>query len=85
MKGLVYILCAGTAFMCSALLLRGFRRSGTRLLLWCGLSFLSLVLENVILFIDYIIVPDRDLYLLRTLIGLIGVTTLLFGLIWDSR
>jgi hypothetical protein len=82
-EGLVYLLCATTALICSALLFRGFRRSGTRLLLWCALFFLSLALENAILFIDLVIVPDIDLITIRTSIALIGVTLLLVGLIWD--
>ena len=83
MEGLVYLLCATTALICSSLLFRGFRRSGTRLLLWCALFFLSLTLENAILFIDLVIVPDTDLLTIRTSIALIGVTLLLVGLIWD--
>ncbi len=83
MEGLVYLLCAATALACAALLFRGYRRSGTRLLLWCGPFFLSLALENVTLFIDLVIVPDIDLYGLRTSVALIGTTLLLIGLIWD--
>jgi hypothetical protein len=82
-EGLVYLLCAATALICSVLLFRGFRRSGTRLLLWCALFFLSLALENAILFIDLVIVPDTDLLTIRTSIALAGVTLLLVGLIWD--
>ncbi len=83
MEGIVYLLCAATAVSCSVLLFRGFRRSGTRLLLWCALFFLSLALENVILFIDLVIVPNTDLFAIRTSIALIGVTFFLVGLIWD--
>ncbi len=83
MEGLVYLLCATTALICSSLLFRGFRQSGTRLLLWCALFFLSLTLENAILFIDLVIVPDTDLLNIRTSIALIGVTLFLVGLIWD--
>ena len=83
MAGLVYLLCAATALTCGALLFRGFRRSGTRLLLWCALFFLALALENLLVFIDLIIVPDTDLSLIRTSIALVGVTLFLVGLIWD--
>jgi hypothetical protein len=82
-EGLVYFLCAATALACGALLFRGFRRSGSRLLLWCGLFFLTLTLENVTLFIDLVVVPDIDLFALRTSAALVGVTLLLIGLIWD--
>jgi hypothetical protein len=85
MEGLVYLLCAATAGICGGLLFRGFRRSGTRLLLWCGLFFLSLTAENIILFVDLVLVPNTDLFPVRTSIALIGVTCLLIGLIWDVR
>ncbi len=83
MAGTVYLLCSGTALSCSMLLFRGFRREGARLLLWCSLFFLSLGLENAMLFFDLILVPHLDLVLLRTPIALIGVVLLLVGLIWD--
>ena len=84
MEGLVYLLCAATALICSVLLFRGFRRSGSRLLLWCGLFFLSLAVENLILYIDLILVPHIDLFTIRTSIALAGVTLFLAGLIWHS-
>jgi hypothetical protein len=82
-EGGVYLLCAATALACSLLLLRGFGRGGPRLLLWCGLFFLALAAENVILFIDLLIVPGTDLFVLRSSVALGGVTLLLTGLIWD--
>lgn len=81
--GPVYLLCTITAIACGALLFRGYRRSRTRLLLWCALFFLALGLENLLVFIDLIIVPQTDLYFLRTSIALVGVTLFLSGLIWD--
>ena len=42
-----------------------------------------LALENLLVFIDLIIVPDTDLSLIRTSIALVGVTLFLVGLIWD--
>lgn len=83
MEGAVYILCAATALACCVLLFRGYWRNGARLLLWCGLFFLALTLENFILFIDLVIVPQTDLVLFRTPVALVGVVLLLIGLIWD--
>jgi hypothetical protein len=82
-EGLVYLLCAATALVCCVLLVRGFRRREARLLLWCALFFFSLALENVILFVDLVIVPDIDLSAIRTSIALVGVILLVVGLIWD--
>jgi hypothetical protein len=84
-EGAVYLLCAATALACSALLLRGYGRRRTRLLLWCGLFFLTLALENVILFVDVVLVPATDLSGLRTAVALGGVAALLYGLVWEAR
>jgi hypothetical protein len=85
MEGFVYILCAVTALLCAVLLFRGYRRTKTRLLLVCGLFFLSLTLENVIVFIDVVMVPHIDLFMIRGSVALIGMIVLLAGLIWDVR
>jgi Family of unknown function (DUF5985) len=84
-EGAVYLLCAATALACGLLLLRGRRRSGVWLLLWCGLFFLALALENVILFVDLVLVPDTDLSVIRTSAALIGSALLLYGLIWEVK
>lgn len=85
MGGAVYLLCAATALACALLLLRGYRRSRARLLLWCALCFALLVAENVILFVDLEVVSaTTDLLPVRRSLGLGGVSVLLIGLIWDS-
>jgi hypothetical protein len=81
----VYLLCAATALACAALLLRGFRRSGARLLLWAGLCFVGLTVNNGLVFVDLVMVPSVDLFTWRNLAALVGVGTLLYGLIWDLR
>lgn len=81
----VYLLCAATSVTCAVLLLRGYLRHRTRLLLWSSLCFVGLAANNALLFIDVIVVPDVDLSLWRGLTALTGVTLLLFGLVWESR
>ena len=85
MEGAIYLLCAATALACCLLLLRGYRSSRARLLLWCSLFFLVTALENVILFVDLVLVPATDLSLLRKSVGLIGMALLLYGLVWEVR
>ena len=82
----VYILCALTAAACAALLLRGYKRSGHRLLFWSGLCFVLLFLNNLLLVLDKVIYPgpQLDLSLVRSFVSLLGVGTLLYGLIWES-
>lgn len=85
MEGAVYLLCAVTALACGVLLVRGYRRSRVRLLLWSGVFFLALTAENVVLFVDRVVVPDVDLLAVRQALGLGGMAVLLYGLIWESR
>ena len=85
MAELVYVLCALTSIICALLLFRGFRRSGTRLLFWSAWSFVGLALNNLLLFVDLILVPTIDLGILRAVMALIGLMVLVFGLIWESR
>jgi hypothetical protein len=80
-----YVLCAITAFICGLLLLRSYRQKRVGLLLWCGIFFLALTVENVLLFVDLVMLPQMDLSLLRNSIPLIGVSALLYGLIMETR
>jgi len=85
MAHLVYGLCALTALMCAFLLLRAYGRQRYRLLLWSGLCFSILALNNFLLVVDKLILPAEDLSLLRTGTALIAMMVLLYGLIWDAE
>lgn len=82
---LVYMLCAITALLCAALLLRAYGRSGYRLLLWSGLCFAGLTLNNFLLVLDKVILPDIDLSGMRALAALLAMIVLIYGLIFDER
>jgi hypothetical protein len=56
-----------------------------KLLLWSGLCFIALAGNNLLIFIDEFVVPERDLALIRGLTGLVGVALLLYGLIWEAE
>ena len=81
----VYLLCAVTSSLCALLLLRAYARTGTRLLMWSGLCFLGLALNNALLVVDLIIVPHTDLSTWRLVPAVLGVALLLYGLIWESE
>ena len=83
MATLIYALCAFTSVACAVLLLRGFRASGARLLLWAGLCFVGLALNNVLLFVDLGLAPELDLAVWRSLPTVIGLALLTYGLIWE--
>ena len=83
---LVYVLCALTSSACAVLLLRAWRRARQRLLLWSGLCFAGLSVNNVLLVIDRLILPTAvDLSTLRLAVGLIALLPLLYGLIWEEE
>lgn len=84
MAPLVYTLCALTSLACSVLLLRGYARRRVRLLFWSGVCFAMLALNNALLLVDRMIVPERDLALFRSGPVIAGLGVLLYGLIWDA-
>ncbi|WP_369726759.1 MULTISPECIES: DUF5985 family protein [unclassified Bradyrhizobium] len=85
MSPFIYGLCAATSAVCAGMLLGAYRREKYSLLLWSGLCFVGLTLNNVVLVIDKIVLPDVDLSLWRLLIALVAMVTLLYGLIWDAE
>ena len=79
----VYVLCALTSAVCAVLLWRGWSRARARLLLWSAVCFTLLTVNNVLLFVDLVVVTDVDLSETRTATGLAGLLVLLYGLIYD--
>jgi hypothetical protein len=81
----VYALCALLSLACALLLLRAWRSTRARLLLWSALCFAWLALSNVLLFVDLAILgDDADLRWARSLTFLAGTASLLVGLVWDA-
>jgi hypothetical protein len=85
MAVVIYSLCAATSLACTLLLLRGYGQTRTRLLLWSAVCFAGLTVNNVLVMVDFVILPNVDLFLWRNVAALIGVTALLVGLIWEGR
>lgn len=81
---IVYALCALSSLACAVLLLRGYAESRARLLLWSGLCFLCFFLNNAMLIVDVRLLPNNDLSVIRTLPALLGISLLIYGLVWDS-
>lgn len=84
MAGLVYILCAITSLVCSVMLLKAYFANRFRLLFWCGLGFIGFALNNVLLFLDLIVVPEIDIVNFRTLPALLGMVVMIYGLIMEE-
>lgn len=85
MAEIVYILCGLFSILCAGLLLRSYSKNPSALLLWSGIAFGFLALNNIILVIDVIIFPQVEMNgpLLRAILSSSAGTTLLFGLIWE--
>jgi hypothetical protein len=81
---LVYILCAATSTLCAILLMRGYRQSRARLLLWSAVCFIGLALNNVLLVIDQSRGAAIDLSLWRIIPAVIGAGALLYALVWET-
>jgi hypothetical protein len=81
----VYLLCALTSLACAILLYRGYRRSRTPLLFWSSLCFVGLVLNNMLLFVDLVVVPQVDLRMVRASLALTSLSLLIYGLVEESK
>ena len=81
----VYIFGFLVTLACGVLLTRAYTASRRRLLLWSGVCFFGLGLSNLLLFIDLVLLPTVDLYLVRLLIATGAMLILLYGLIWEGQ
>lgn len=84
MDAIVYALCSLTSATCAILLLRGYRTSSMRLLLWSGLCFSVLTLANIVVYIDMVVYPDGDLQTLRNCLSMLGLGILIVGMIEET-
>ena len=85
MAATIYGLCALAALLCTILLLQAYRRGGYRLLLWSGICFAGLTVNNLFLVFDKLVFTTVDLSVWRTSIALIAMAVLLYGMIWSAE
>lgn len=85
MAEITYILCGLTSIVCAVLLLRGYLMTRMPLLFWAALCFVGLTVDNTLLFVDLVLLPHVDLFMLRTTSALAGMVVLLYGMISDIR
>jgi hypothetical protein len=81
----LYLLAMLSSGSCAVLLLRAYLRRRLRLLMWSAICFTGLTMNNVVLFMDFVVFPHVDLRLVRQIPALIGMTFLLYGFIWDAE
>lgn len=80
----VYVLCALTSLFCAILLWRSYRRSKTRLLMWSTACFAGLAINNLLLVLDLLVVPDVDLAIARSGTAVASLLLLVIGLAWEE-
>lgn len=85
MSAALYLLTIFTTLLSSILLLRAYARVGTRLLLWSGLCFAGLTLDNILVLGDMVLFPSIDLYTYRLASAAVAISLLLFGLVWERQ
>jgi hypothetical protein len=81
----LYIVIILTTLVCSALLLRAYFRVRNGLLLWSGLCFAGLTIDNFLVLGDMVIFPSVDLFSYRLASVALSISLLLFGLVWERQ
>ena len=82
---IIYGLCLAASATCAGLLARAWRRARTPLLLWTALAFGFFTLNNLVLVLDMIVLPQADLWIWRQASAMAGLGVLLYGFVWDTR
>lgn len=85
LAGLVYLVGALVTALCAVLLLRGYARTRSRLLLWSGLCFAGLTVSNGLLFVDLRVLLHLDLYMWRLGTAAAAMLLLVYGLVFESE
>lgn len=81
---LLYLVAVLTCLACTVLLFRGYRASGVRLLLWSGVCFVFLTLNNLLLFFDLPVFTQMDLRPYRLMSALAGLVFLLYAFLFEA-
>lgn len=79
----VYTLCLLTSAIVAWLLVRGYMRTRTNVLLWSAACFVMLAANNLFLVVDLLVFPEIFFTPLRTLSALLGVSMLIYGFVFE--
>jgi hypothetical protein len=79
--GLVYILCAATSLGSAALLLRAALGNKAGLLFLSAFCFFAMAINNVLLYVNFVMLPEVDLLLAARLATVLAIVLLNIGLI----
>lgn len=79
----VYLLCFLSSALCAYLLVMAFNRRAEKLLLWSAICFCLLAVNNMLVFVDIVVLPYMDLSPWRSLTAILAIVVLLYGFIWE--
>jgi hypothetical protein len=80
----IYLLSAATCLVAAAMLLRQYLRRRTPLLLWSFIAFVGLSVNNVLVYVDLVLVTDVDFSTPRAATSAVAMLVLVYGLIWEG-
>jgi hypothetical protein len=85
-KAVLFLIALLTSFACTVLLFRAYLSSRLRILLWSALCFVGLTVNNLLLFVDLVLLPESiDLRVYRNAAALVGMLFLIYGFIRESE
>ena len=80
----VYLLCFFTSTVAMLLLLRAYQRDKSKLLMWSGLAFVALAVNNLFLFVDIELLPSINLLPIRDASALAAAMLMIYGFVWET-
>lgn len=84
-KAILFFIALLTSLACMVLLFRAYLHSRLRILLWSALCFVGLTLNNLLLFVDLVLLSDAfDLRIYRHAAALVGMLFLIYGFIREA-
>jgi hypothetical protein len=84
LETIIYLLCVAASLLCAYLLARAYTRGRTRLLIWSSICFAMMALNNLVVAIDVLLLPEVDLTIPGAVTALLAVAVLLYGFIWET-
>jgi hypothetical protein len=85
-KIVLFVLALVTSLACTVLLYRAYLKTHLRILLWSALCFVCLTVNNLLLFIDIVVLPvEVDLRVFRHATALVGMLFMIYGFIRESE
>ncbi|MEX2176697.1 MAG: DUF5985 family protein [Pirellulaceae bacterium] len=79
-----YIICTITSLASAIMLWRSTQAPRNRLLIWGAVFFFGMALNNVLLFVDKVLLPNQAWSSVPpNIVMLASVSALIYGLIWE--